>query len=135
MNNKEANNLGVMLVRIGERLKSNPDFFTQLEDFINSYEREGQRTNVDSVKIDSLDLFQLIREKSQDEVDHLLAEFSIKELRELLKKYRFGSSSKLKTPTQIRKYIFNQLVQRKTDVFQNMENNKSEKNDKLEKPK
>lgn len=119
MNNKDILRLSNIFTKIGERLKSDPGFIDRLEKTVTSDEKDSELTTIDFEKINSLDLFQLIRDKSQNEVDEMLSSFTLKELRGILKKYRFGSSSKLKTTEQLRKFIINQLVQRKTDVFQN----------------
>lgn len=119
MNNKDIVRLSTIFTNIGERLKSDPRFIDRLEKLVTSDEKDAELATIDFEKINSLDLFQLIRDKSQNEVDEMLSSFTLKELREILKKYRFGSSSKLKTTEQLKKFIINQLVQRKTDVFQN----------------
>jgi hypothetical protein len=114
---KEAKKVGEILIRIGVLINENPLFINRLEEFISSSTLIKNDIPIDFDKINKIDLFQLIREKSEGEVENILSDFSIKELRELLKKYHFGSSSKLKTQSQIKFHIMNQLNQRKTDVF------------------
>jgi hypothetical protein len=118
---KETKKVGEILIRIGVLLNENPLFIKRLEEFINSSTSPEKETSIDFAKVNNIDLFHLIREKPLDEVENILNDFTVKELRELLKKYRFGSPSKLKTQSQIKYYIINQLNQRKTDVFHTIE--------------
>jgi len=119
MATKEIKKVSEILIRIGVLLNENPSFINQLEEFISLSTTLTKETPIDFDKIDKIDLFQLIREKTEDQVESILSDFTVKELREILKKYHFGSPSKLRTPSQIRQYILNQLNQRKTDVFHN----------------
>lgn len=117
MTTNEIKRLGEVLIKIGQNLKNNPSFISQLEGLLKIDENMAKQISIDFDKINNIDLFQLIREKTEGEVEQILSDYNIKELRELLKKYHFGSSSKLKTVVQIKAHILNQLVQRKTDVF------------------
>lgn len=108
---------GDILVKITTLANNDPLFINKLEVFINNSEGPSSKPVVDQKKIDEIDLFSLIRE-NKEIVEQILSELSIAELRAILKKYHFGSSSKLKTPLQLKNYILNQLNQRKTDVFQ-----------------
>lgn len=109
--------IGEIFIKIGQYLKNNPQFINQLEELLKLQEAPVQEMSIDFEKINKLDLFQAIREKTEIEVEQSLSDFNIKELREILKKYRFGSPSKLKTIPQIKEHIIHQLRQRKTDVF------------------
>lgn len=132
MTTNESKKLGDLFIKIGQNLKSNPTFINELETLLKNDTDTSKQFAIDFEKINQIDLFQLIRDKTENEVRMMLSEFNIKELREILKKYRFGSPSKLKTDYQIKEYILNQLTQRKTDVFQshqNLQNPKSEIDD------
>jgi|GEM_PF-6176677 len=122
MTKKDNKQVGEILIKLGQALKTNPLLITQLEEFLNLQKGFASDTAIDFEKIGNLDLFQLIRERTEDEVDQILSSFNLKELREILKRYRFGSPSKLKTPSQIKHHILHQLRQRKTDVFHNPQN-------------
>lgn len=117
MTTNESKRLGELLIKIGQNLKNNPAFISQLEGLLKIDENTAKQLPIDFDKINNIDLFLLIREKTEIEVEQILSDFNIKELRELLKKFHFGSSSKLKTVPQIKSHILNQLLQRKTDVF------------------
>jgi hypothetical protein len=118
MTTKEIEKLGQMLIEIGTRLKQDPQLMKQLEEFLQIVRQKDEKSVfVDLDKVNRIDLFQLAREKNSEELANILSSFNLKELREILKKYRFGSPSKLKTGSQIINYILNQLNQRKIDVF------------------
>lgn len=125
---KEIKKVGEILIKIGQVLNDNPSFINDLEKFIASASSQKKQNNVDFEKINNIHLFQLIREKSESDVENILSDLTVIELRELLKIYRFGSPAKLKTALQLQHYILNQLRQRKTDVFHNPENNINQEN-------
>lgn len=114
---KQTKKISEILIEIGKKINEDPKFLDELSKFMNSPLSASKQIDIDIAKINSLDLFQLIRENTEEEVEDKLSDFNIKELREILKKYRFGSPSTLRTTPQIKKYILNQLMQRKTDVF------------------
>ena len=116
---RDTKKLGDILIEIGQKINQDPSFIGQLDKFVNSSTKTDKDSIINFEKINSIDLFNLIREKTEKEVEDTLSEFNIKELREILKKYRFGSPSTLRTNVQLKKYILNQLNQRKTDVFRN----------------
>ncbi|MBE9597863.1 hypothetical protein [Pedobacter sp. MC2016-24] len=118
MGQKEVKQVSKVLIKLGNILNENPSFLYELDEFLDKSQNIEMEKSIDEEKINSIDLFKLIREKTEDELDIALEVFNIKELREILKKYRFGSPSKLRSTSQIRGFIINQLKQRKTDVFQ-----------------
>lgn len=119
MTTKEMKKVGDVMTRLGQKIAEDPTFIDELDKFLLRAINESKPANIDMAKINNVDLFQLIRERNEDYIDLILSDFNLKELRELLKKYRFGSPSTLKTTSQIKSYIINQLRQRKTDVFRN----------------
>lgn len=123
--NKNDKKIAEILIKIGQCLRDNPDFINQLDAFLNAQKNTNKSEQINLATVASLDLFQLIREEAESKVEERLLNLNIKELRELLKKYRFGSSSKIKTEKQIVDHIMNQLRQRKIDVFQSPKNENS----------
>jgi hypothetical protein len=119
MANNQFKKFSDLLVKITNLANNDPLFINKLEMFINSNNELEIKPSLDQNRINEIDLFQIIREKKEEEVEKILSEFNVYELRAILKKYRFGSPSKLKTVSQLKNYILNQLRQRKTDVFQN----------------
>jgi|WetSurMetagenome_2_1015567.scaffolds.fasta_scaffold108794_2 hypothetical protein len=109
---------GDILIKIGKRIKDNPLFINKLEKFLDSeLDNPEKKLLIDDEKIEKLDLYNIAKDKTADELDIILSEFSLYELKAILKKYRFGVSNKLKTSEQIRPYIINQLKKRSIDVF------------------
>lgn len=123
---RENQKFGNIFKAIGEKIIGNPKFLEDLEHFLKSYpdKNEFVNENIDYDKINRVNLIQLGKEKTEEELEEILSDFSLKELRELLKKYHLGSPSKLKTNVSLIKYAVFQLKQRSTDVFRTTANDR-----------
>lgn len=126
MASRETQKFGTIIKAIGEKIIRNPKFLEDLEYFLKSYPGKDVKAEdkIDYEKINNLNIFQLSKEKTETELENILSNFSLKELRELLKKYHLRSPSKLKTTASLIKYAVLQLKQRNTDVFRSTANDK-----------
>lgn len=122
MSSKISEKIGEILIKLGTKLKNDPDFIEDLEALLDGVNSENADTDPSNgvprqEKIDELDLYELAKSKTDEELEKVLTEFSVKELKIILKKYHFGVSSKQRTAKLIIPHIINHLRKRTTDVF------------------
>ena len=89
--------------------------------FIGRTIANGQKKNSDSSVVnsdalESINLFDMVKSTSKEEMIKKLMQFSIKELKFLQKKYNLGGSN-IKSQKSIVEYIVDQMQKRSVDVF------------------
>ena len=122
MTEKENKEIAQLLINIGKAIQNNPDFIKKLDTFIKKNSKPLPKEKINLEKINSTDLYKLSKEKTIGEIEAILADFSLKELKAISKKYRFGNPSKIRTVAKMQEHIINQLQKRQTDVFRDTSN-------------
>ena len=132
--------LSDILIKLGYKLKNDPEFILEIEKILNSNltvtdqsnknipkikvkkvsTKSLQNTPVINSKIEEFDLYSLAESKTDDELINLLFTFSVPELKMVLKKYHFGISPKQKTASLMVPFIVDQVRKRTKDVFRNI---------------
>jgi hypothetical protein len=116
MAKKDIKRIGEVINTIFTLADKDVNFITRIEEFLTSCQAPVPVTPVKPAKkiaeasnntLDKIDLFQLIREQPETEVEKMLDGLTVKDLKQLLKRYHFGSPSKLKSAAQVKDYILN----------------------------
>jgi len=115
--NKDIISFGKVLITIGEHLRDNPECLTEL--FTEAKKLTSTDSKFNSISnVDTIDLFKLAKDTSCDtQLFDLIFEYSISDLRLLMKKHHLGSI-KSKKKDEIAKHIVEKLRKHsEEDVF------------------
>jgi hypothetical protein len=122
---KDFQAFGRVLSMLGESFAKDPDkWFEKLKPFFdeggkivdNSKEREKESVE----RIKAFNLYEIAKIQTIEELTSTLKQFTLEELRLILKEYKLGYS-KLKSINALAEYIADQAKKRTTDVFQHHE--------------
>lgn len=84
----------------------------------NEQKKNSDSSIVNSEALDAINLFDMAKSTTEEEMIKQLMQFNIKELKFLQKKYNLGGSN-IKSQKTIVEYIVDQMQKRSVDVFRN----------------
>lgn len=118
----KKNEIAEVLILIGKRMQSDPDFINILYQFLEEKSSKNVILNDSKATIEKIDFYEMIKNNNISEIQNVLEQFNTRELKHIIKKYRFSVPINLKTEKYLREYIIKQLTQRTTDVFMDNSN-------------
>ncbi len=128
MSKKDSSNIAQLLINLGKAIQNDSSIIPKLEEFLKENTKSTKSEEIDFEKINSLDLYALVKTKSEEEINSLMSEFSLKELKAISKKYHFGVPPRIRSAKKMKEHIFHQLQKRNVDVFINSPKEADEEN-------
>ena len=120
---KDLQAFGRVLCILGESFAKDPDKWLEtLKPLIGEGDKTADKseTKEKTVRLKDFQLYEIAKLQTIEELALTLKQFTLDELRMILKEYKLGYS-KLKSVNSLAEYIADQAKKRTTDVFQHHE--------------